>query len=95
MTARTTTGCPARGITDDPRTDPSQTPAVSLPRPPRKFREAGRPVPHHGGAEEHSLDSPRSRRAPLDDQPVPTPGESLPITSTLWHCPTRSMWSSS
>ncbi len=36
----------------DPRTEPVQTPAVSLPLPPRRFPGAGRPDPDHGGGEE-------------------------------------------
>ena len=35
-------------IMADPRTDPSQTPAVPISPAPREFREAGRPEPHHG-----------------------------------------------
>ncbi len=36
-------------IMDDPRTDPSQTPAALFPLPPREFRDAGRPEPITAG----------------------------------------------
>ena len=39
-------------IMADPRTDPSQTPAVPISPAPREFREVGRPEPHHGGTGE-------------------------------------------
>lgn len=58
------------------RTDPSQTPAVPFPLPPRDIREAGRPDPTHGGTGVHP-GSPRFRRVPPPDGQSPSPGRSL------------------
>jgi hypothetical protein len=69
--------------TDDPRPDPSQTPAVPLPLPPREFRRAGRPEPHHGGTGEHLPDGLRSHRVLPDGHPPSRPDGSLMITGGM------------